>query len=470
MLEQSKSHLSFFSSSIFIAENDKALKSFGLTELLYFKNIDSFETEFSAKQHLGLIILDLPAQKQDETLAFLRQSETFWLSTIFVCQASSLSTHLANGIWSEQSKSLAEFSETRKKQLAVNSTLVETAMMKLLSYLWVFKGATLLPAKSPQMQSLYWYPLLQAWGIKAEDSINWLASMVRRNWLEVDSLVNRVRYCQSCHSGHLNYVDTCPSCQSIDIGLKASLHCFNCGHVAAEHEFKQQIGLGCPNCSKPLRHIGVDYDRPIENQQCNSCFNLFVDSDVVADCMDCGEKNDVNNLIVQSVNSYKLSANGRNLAKFGEKFNSFMFDQAENINFTQFCWLLQWQNTLALRHKQEHSVVYITMENVEQFIQDKGEKVAFSLFDELEQRIAKSIRLTDICCVQEEHSLLLFLPLTPLAQLPKIYQKLNEIELLQSDKNIALSIKALPLPDKSMSDDVNMWLFEALEQARSIEF
>lgn len=178
MLEQSKSHLSFFSSSIFIAENDKALKSFGLTELLYFKNIDSFETEFSAKQHLGLIILDLPAQKQDETLAFLRQSETFWLSTIFVCQASSMSTHLANGIWSEQSKSLAEFSETRKKQLAVNSTLVETAVMKLLSYLWVFKGATLLPAKSPQMQSLYWYPLLQAWGIKPEDSINWLASMV----------------------------------------------------------------------------------------------------------------------------------------------------------------------------------------------------------------------------------------------------------------------------------------------------
>ncbi len=43
--------------------------------------------------------------------------------------------------------------------------------------------------------------------------------------------------------------------------------------------------------------MGVDYDRAMENYQCNGCTQIFSEPEVVADCHHCGTKNDPSSLI-----------------------------------------------------------------------------------------------------------------------------------------------------------------------------
>ncbi|WP_242510220.1 hypothetical protein [Halorhodospira halophila] len=98
-----------------------------------------------------------------------------------------------------------------------------------------------------------------------------------------------------------------PECDSLEIRTEIGLHCFSCGHVAPQRRFQKNGMLKCPNCYVTLRHIGEDYDRPLENQVCDHCQHMFMEGRVQARCMACGQVHEPNSLEPCGVYRYRLS-------------------------------------------------------------------------------------------------------------------------------------------------------------------
>ncbi|MGI2258275.1 hypothetical protein [Shewanella sp. GXUN23E] len=397
----------------------------------------------------------------DELLMALRREPATALSLIFVTSASAMSAHLANGLWQQGWYQTAEMFLQRQQlwQLEPGDNLE----LRLLSYLWLHPGSTLEPLKTPATAQLYDYPLLTAWGIEQSGQIGWLNALTQKGWLESQQLVNRVRYSPCCHSSRLNYLDSCPACQDINIQLQTSLHCFNCGHIASEQSFRKQTGLSCPNCYQTLRHIGVDYDRPIENQQCLHCKTLFVDAAVSAQCLECNTSHELQDLIVSNVCRYGLTLAGQLLARQGVVANLFTDYGGNQMSLSQFCWLANWQNQLAKRHQHCHSILAVKLANDEQLC---GGAMQLKELEILQQRICAIVRTTDACTQYTEAGMLFLLPFTQAHSVRTLVNKF--IELKQSfSVPLYFDFRSVSLPaDTGLN--FQSWLLDSLASAKPL--
>lgn len=409
-----------------------------------FETFNSVEALLEQGRTVELIVLSLQAEEQDKCLRALRKNDSTFLSHILVCHESALSPYLANGLWDAGYDECYQIYQLKKKQIKLDYH--DDPRYKLLTYLWCHENTILEPHSVPEKTYLYDYPLLRCFGINPEESFAWLGELQKSQLIEKAELSNRLRFCPSCHSGHLNYIDVCPQCHSIDTELQSSLHCFNCGHVGAQASFRKLNTLSCPNCLQSLRHIGVDYDRPIENQHCNSCQTLFVDAVVEAKCLHCQVSSKLNDLHVRNVYSFKLAITGRTLVRQGRSLSWFALEPGEQMTSAQFYWLLDWQNKLAKRHHQTHSILSIQMLNVDEFLRAEGEAKGFAQLDALQDRLRSVIRVTDACSNYTRDGLLMLLPMTEMSQLNSIYKKLFDLKELQSTSKIEFSVKALTLP------------------------
>ena len=413
-----------------------------------------------------LIVVSVQAEQQDELLTLLRSHDLTSHCLILVNHESLLSPYLSNGLWREDYHDQYEKYLLKKNQIRLNSQ--DDVAAKLLCYLWLNDLQYLEPHLEPKKSHLYTYPILNAWGISAEDSFSWLTGVKNNGWIDNRSLVNRVRFCPSCHSGHLNYIDVCPQCHSIDTTHRTSLHCFNCGHIGAQDDFRKVGSLQCPNCIQKLRHIGVDYDRPIENQHCNGCDSMFVDAVVEAECLHCHVYSPLEQLHVRNVYSFELTQEGRRIVRQGKAQSLFNIAPGEQMTSQQFYWLIDWQNKLAKRHKQTHIILSIKMLNIAEVLAAEGEGSGFEQLDALQDRLRNVIRVTDACSNYTQDGLLMLLPMTNLTQLQSVYGKLFEQVEMQSNTKIELSVKSVILP-ADIGDNVAHWLTDAMIKAPSRE-
>lgn len=163
-------------------------------------------------------------------------------------------------------------------------------------YSWPRAHFRLLPRWQAGCRQGYSYPLLDC--LLGSESAGSLPQLVSERLLQSEQLVDRVRLCNRCHSAHLNFVDVCPECAHIALEAKPAVHCFTCGHVDDQDAFMQQGALRCPKCVTTLRHIGVDYDRPLEKYLCLSCHARFMEAAVLARCHECGQASKPDDLVV----------------------------------------------------------------------------------------------------------------------------------------------------------------------------
>ncbi|EAB9064449.1 GGDEF domain-containing protein, partial [Salmonella enterica subsp. enterica] len=136
-------------------------------------------------------------------------------------------------------------------------------------------------------------------------------SLQRRRCLEADAPIDRTRHCRQCSGAHPHYFDVCPHCRSIQIERAMALHCFTCGHVAPQADFQQESALVCPQCHARLRHIGVDYDRPLVQYACADCHHVFIETSVLTRCLDCDAVAAPDALDVRVVAPLRLAARAR---------------------------------------------------------------------------------------------------------------------------------------------------------------
>jgi GGDEF domain-containing protein len=282
---------------------------------------------------------------------------------------------------------------------------------RLLGYLYTRPDFVLSPRGQWQVEKIYTYPIAEA---MLENPDNTITNLVQRKLLAPAQLVDRLRHCPKCDGAHLNYIDTCPNCASIDIAQKPFLHCFTCGHVGPEERFFSQDKLLCPQCTTTLRHIGADYDRPLENFQCNDCGQAFIDPQVMARCLHCWEVSTPDALIARQVHAYKLTEQGRLSARTGDVEDVFsILDSLNNVSRAYFESILDWLLALCRRHTEEQfSLVAVRIANIVELTDHIGRSQVRSLMDEFVRRVRELIRTTDLTTRTSQHTLWLLLPKT----------------------------------------------------------
>lgn len=221
--------------------------------------------------------------------------------------------------------------------------------VRLARYLYLRPGAGLHPLRDWRHPATYRYPLVEAFADDG-DAAALLRTLSAAGWLAPLRLLDRLRRCARCHSTHLNYVDVCPHCRSLEIVETRFLHCFTCAHVAPEVRFQRDDQLVCPHCLTRLRHIGADYNRPMEQQHCLACDHMFLEPLVVVRCLGCDHEDTPERLPVLAVHDYGLSDRGHQGARNGElqaPVNALA--RPHQLDAATFAGLLDWQ--LALAHR-----------------------------------------------------------------------------------------------------------------------
>ncbi|MBV1913766.1 MAG: diguanylate cyclase [Pseudomonadales bacterium] len=260
----------------------------------------------------------------------------------------------------------------------------------------------------------YRYPILEVFGGPMIDTEGWLKRLVSQRILQSVELIDRQKECTFCKSAQLSFIDVCPNCSHIDINKQISLHCFTCGNVAAQDNFMNNGVLVCPNCSTRLRHIGADYDRPLENYRCNSCTHYFIEGDVLCRCAICEQTTSPAELLQNDIRSWKLSDHGRLTAMHGNSDDLFdVFNQLNYVPYELFIHDLNWLLIQANRYEATNfSVLGLYFTNIPELISEIGHQDVFQLLEGFSGHIRSLTRRTDLCARAVENTIWLLLPHT----------------------------------------------------------
>jgi GGDEF domain-containing protein len=339
------------------------------------------------------------------------RASAYWFRPAFVATAES-APQIADGAY-DYSEAL-KISE-RIEQLRLSLKLDPQQLQfdeRLLYYLYLREPHDLVPLCDRNSKHLYRYPEAEALAPESDDAGSWIASLTRRDMLQKAKLVDRTRHCRTCSSAHLHYLDVCPQCHGMEIRASESVHCFTCGHVAPIEDFSKEGKLACPKCQTRLRHVGVDYDRPLTKMACGTCHHTFIEADVVVRCLDCGATTEADSLDVREVHTLRLSPTGRSALRAGQLQESFAaLDTANYVVPNYFRLMLDWAIVTQNRHHElKFSLVMIEFTNAAELIEGHGAARTFLILDELARRLRELMRNTDMSTRTSETLLWIFLP------------------------------------------------------------
>ena len=330
----------------------------------------------------------------------------------------------------------------------------------LLAYLALRGDQVLMPERDLRAPLSYRYPLLELFDLG--DSQFFLKQASRDELLSPVSLLDRVRQCTHCGHNNLNYIDLCPQCSSMDIKQQSAIHCFTCGHVGEQQRFMDGGRLVCPNCLTALRHIGADYDRPLENMECNSCQSFFIEAKVVARCLHCDHENDPSDLNVAQIQSFKIT----DKAKFRLRValdQRFTLDLGEQVSRDYLHWLVDWQLGLSHRHHIQFALLCLSFNRVEQAVTDLGANQVYRIIAQLGSQIKQRLRVTDVICQYEDHSYLILLPNVPFDHLAVVQQKMQQLsELVQGTDALDLAVSYYHAPSELVEGENGEFLIARL--------
>lgn len=178
---------------------------------------------------------------------------------------------------------------------------------------------------------------LHGWSLfHINEYFSWIDMGVSNGTLAYRKTVYRLHVCTKCQHSHLIYQEQCPNCGSNDLDYEPVIHHFPCANISPEHTYMVGGQLICPKCHKPLRHIGIDYDRPTSLYLCHNCHQSFLTPDTTALCTYCGTVSKVKDLFPRSIHVVEITPKGINdicrgihsFSPYNDYFNNYMPLQA----------------------------------------------------------------------------------------------------------------------------------------------
>lgn len=146
-------------------------------------------------------------------------------------------------------------------------------------------------------------------GLREEDCPNLselLESLSEKGLLNKHK-IGSVPSCPNCGSFRLIVKLSCPVCGSTNIRRVDAITHLLCGHLAPAEEFSVGDALKCPKCGKPLRAIGVDYNRLSGVVVCEECGNISLSPKLELKCSDCGAVLSDRELSLKPVYKYEVN-------------------------------------------------------------------------------------------------------------------------------------------------------------------
>lgn len=415
------------------------VSSSNIPEIEHFSDLSSL----LAAPIFDVLLLDMPAAYAGRVLRKLRSTPAYRYQLVYCCRdQDSWCEALGDGACPAETSEIKMLWEIWRERFNLfrQGSAPERFESRVLSWLWLRADAHVYALRDPEVPQHYRYPLLEA--LADSEQVNpfvWLSLMVQHDWLEEGVLVDRVRLCSDCGSGRLNYIDVCAECQAMDISRQPSLHCFTCGHVGHQESFLKDGVLLCPNCLNRLRHIGSDYDRPLENYRCRSCQAFFVDADVQARCLDCGLSHAPDKLRIREVRDFRLAEAGRFRCR--QDFNDRSINHFGRLNLLggkDFYELLTWQLQVVRRYQQPpFSLIGLRFVNLAGTLARLGEHRGHAFIDSLTDRLKESVRETDRCSRSTEEFFWIMLPHTDGKGLEFVTQRLGRVAELFSAPEVS---------------------------------
>jgi GGDEF domain-containing protein/Zn-finger nucleic acid-binding protein len=364
----------------------------------------------------------------------------YWFRPVFVSDIKTQVSAIDGVLEFEQTAQICERIEQLRLSLRLDPLKLQFDE-RLLYYLYLREPHDLTPICDRSSKHLYRYLEAEALVPQSDDTGTWIASLTRRNLLQTAKLIDRTRHCRTCSSAHLHYLDVCPQCRGIEIRASESVHCFTCGNVAPHEDFVKEGQLVCPKCQAKLRHVGVDYDKPLTKLACGTCHHAFIEAAVVVRCLDCNAVSEPDMLDVRDVHTLRLSPNGRAALRAGQLQESFAaLDTANYVAPNYFRLMLDWGIVTQARHKElQFSLIMIDFINANEMIEVNGAARTFLILDELASRLRELLRNTDITTRTSETLLWVFLPFSSGAGFAaRVERLLEEI----TPKNGATAVRA----------------------------
>jgi len=228
-------------------------------------------------------------------------------------------------------------------------------------------------------------------------------------WAEKENLIwpdflDRVYLCSNCKNGHLSYREICPNCDSANMRSEDLVHHFPCGYIGAISDFKNNVDtvLNCPKCTKNLRHIGVDYDKPSIINHCQNCNEVFQDYLVKAKCAHCKTDTDVQFLLAKNINVYKLTKKGRTSAVGGISASDFSLSNEVfgTVNLKTFATMMHYeQERIKSNPALSANIVIIYIENIFDLYRKIGKSKERELLAEFVNIVRDNITPADFICI-----------------------------------------------------------------------
>ncbi|MDV5168062.1 diguanylate cyclase domain-containing protein [Photobacterium rosenbergii] len=407
----------------------------------------------------GILCINIDDPKQQhQVLRSMFSQPKFWSWTVYVIHSDHYSACLCDGTFDEHTAYNNWLDINQRIQKLSSIDQIEP----LTGWLGILRSRRVIPFKKLNFLGIYQYPIVDAFYPELYSTYRFVFTESKRDMLEPEALIDRIRVCKHCNSGHLNYVEVCPNCKSIDIDVQSSLHCFTCGHVGDQQLFLRRGKLECPNCLTQLRHIGVDYDRPLETHRCNSCSHRFVEPDTISHCLNCEKQSETAELVIQKIYRYKLGQLGEYVYQHGKLLQAPELSIKGKVDAGYFENILTWLNKVALRHGEEHLLLAMHLPGLEAYSNRYGDNKMFALLDQITFRLNGLFRDTDICCQYKQDVLLVLMPKTPMANLSVLQNKIKQLSELIEEDEFVMHVSALKIPDTAVNEGAAAWLANAI--------
>ncbi len=236
-------------------------------------------------------------------------------------------------------------------------------------------------------------------------------------YLEESSLVESAFFetahtCPRCESIMLLLRDSCLQCGSPHIDEEVIVHHFSCAFQAAESQYlvineSLLTEYVCPKCKKPLRHFGVDYDKPGVIYHCHQCNHDNSDTEVYLKCMSCSYTGKGEESKKIDIPSFQITNNGRRIILGGDShvFNirRFLKDHIRLIPFDTF--MLHLQKMSSLREHKGNVIMTITTGGK---INEKAHPYAAKLLIEMGKSLSTFIRKSDSVSLYQSNLFVMF--------------------------------------------------------------
>tara|TARA_R110002126_G_scaffold291802_1_gene459127 strand:+ start:28193 stop:29575 length:1383 start_codon:yes stop_codon:yes gene_type:complete len=416
-------------------------------------SLDARLVQINALEHLpeegcSFVVFDFDDNITFETLATLRQTKTYrycpffsWDGAPDKCKA------LLDGGFDEAAYSKAEAINERITICQQNDGAhpeKQDMNVFICRYMFSRENLDILPRITYENIYGFVYPIVQALASEGSANEHWyvLNALVKRGYFEAREVVNELQICPGCEGGLLNFKHCCPNCESVDLHIEPFVHCFTCGNVGPVKEFMKHQELVCGRCQTTLKHIGIDYDKPLEDKICEKCQHRFFDPSTRFMCLACEKIGDPESLNTRKLCAFHLTKKGEEFSKNNlQKLELDLGAFFELINFDLLELIIQWQVGVAQRHKEVEFVAGVMfVENIDALIEDIG-------FLKTEQQLvlfyenARDLfRQTDLLSVDDD-KLFCLLTMTNSQYIPIIQERIRDFDKDHADKGGKLSIK-----------------------------